>query len=54
MRNIDSPMLDGAIRYYYGIIFNSSVESVIYRNLRTISTFCYKNSIPKYKDSKKY
>lgn len=50
MRNIDSPMLDGAIRYYYGILYNGSVELVVNRDLRT----CDKNSIPKYKDRRKY
>jgi hypothetical protein len=54
MRNIDSPMLDGAIRYYYGLFYNGSVESVIHRNLRTIPTFWNKNSVPKYKYHKKY
>lgn len=49
MRNIDSPMLDGAIRYYYGLLYNGSVELVVHRDLRT----CDKNSIPKYKDRRK-
>lgn len=54
MRNIDSPMLLGAIRSYYGLLFNGSAESVVHCNLRTAPTFYNKNTIPKYKDRKKY
>jgi hypothetical protein len=47
-------MLVGAIRYYYGLLYNGSAESVAHRNLKTAPTFYNKNSIPKYKDNKKY
>lgn len=54
MHNIDSPMLDGVIRYYYDVIYNGSVASVVHRDIRIISKFFNKNSIPKYKNSFKY
>ena len=50
MRNIDSPMLDGTIRYYYGMIYKSSVVSVIHRDSRITSKIFNKNSTPKYKN----
>ena len=51
MRNIDSPMLDGTIRYYYDVLYNSSVRSVGHRDNRIISKIFNKNSISKYKNS---
>ena len=50
MRNIDSPMLDGTIRYYYGVLYNSSVHSVGHRDNRIISKVLNKNSIERYKN----
>lgn len=49
MRNIDSPMLDGAKRYYYDAIYRGSVQSVGHRDSRIILKILNENSTPKYK-----
>lgn len=50
MRNIDSPMLDGTIRYYYGMLYNGSAVSVVHRDIRITPKIFNKNFTPKYKN----